>query len=183
MYSGKSSFRYIDRLIKERSGLLMICTPYIDMHYIRILIRESRKKRIMLVSSRASENKLKGLRLKGLRKDAVGFSLFYIAALFLLYPKWVGFPFLFAFPLAVSTAVAVYSLRTNIDVKIVKESFVHEKIYINDTKAITGSANLTFAGTHLNVEHIDIIDGASGSEQRNKVLALRSHFMELWKGH
>ncbi len=179
MYSGSSCYKHIDRLIKERSKLLMVCTPYIDNHYIRFLLKESRRKRVMLISSKASARKLKGLNKVGLGRDAAVFSFIYIAFLFIFHRYWAMFPILFSVPLIMAVVLLFYSSGMRIEVKIIRDKFVHEKMYINDRGAITGSANLTFSGTHLNVEHIDILDGG-GDDVDRRIKELRKHFMELW---
>jgi phosphatidylserine/phosphatidylglycerophosphate/cardiolipin synthase-like enzyme len=63
---------------------------------------------------------------------------------------------------------------SNIRVKVVTNRFIHEKMYLSDDGAITGSANLTFSGMHRNIEHIDMVN------DREKVRGLLGHFEELW---
>jgi hypothetical protein len=175
MYSGSSSYKHVDRIIKGRSKLLMVCTPYIDRHYIDMLIKESRRKRVLLISSKASEEKLKRLKMTGVNRDAAFFSVLYSLFLIVVYPRWTLFPILFLAPLLISLVILILSVRGNMRVKIIKDRFVHEKLYISDGIGATGSANLTFAGMHMNVEHIDIVS------DRDKLSALRAHFMELWR--
>ncbi len=175
MYSGSSSYRYVDPVIRGRSRALMVCTPYIDKHYIKILIKESRRKKVLLISSKASEEKLKRLKRSGINKDALFFSALYAVFLFAIYPDWIGFYLLFLTPLLLALAAVAWSFKGNMRVKIIKDRFVHEKLYINDRAGITGSANLTFQGMHVNVEHIDIVSDP------DKLKALRKHFLELWE--
>ena len=65
-------------------------------------------------------------------------------------------------------------IAKNITVKTTGEDFVHEKLYISDTVAIVGSANLTYAGMHKNVEHIQMVD------DKNEITELKEHFNSLW---
>jgi phosphatidylserine/phosphatidylglycerophosphate/cardiolipin synthase-like enzyme len=55
------------------------------------------------------------------------------------------------------------------------EGFVHAKIYISENEAIHGSANLTYNGTHSNIEHIEII------RDNEKIAKLHSEFERMWK--
>jgi len=63
----------------------------------------------------------------------------------------------------------------NIAIKIVTDRFVHEKMYISESSAIVGSANLTYSGTHKNVEHIEII------RDNKRIKEMDNHFDGLWK--
>jgi len=66
---------------------------------------------------------------------------------------------------------------SNIKVKVTKDKFVHEKLYIGSDMAIVGSANLTFNGMHRNVEHIDII------RSKDQIDRLKTHFESLWRSN
>ncbi|MDE1811173.1 MAG: hypothetical protein KGH66_03965, partial [Candidatus Micrarchaeota archaeon] len=66
-------------------------------------------------------------------------------------------------------------LETRLRVRIADKKFVHEKLYIGESTAITGSANLTFNGMHKNIEHIET------TADPRKVQELTRHFDELWK--
>ena len=91
----------------------------------------------------------------------------YIAALIFLdaMAAWSMFYFI---------GMAGGSRKSRMHVRVVRGNFVHEKVYISDSMAITGSANLTYSGMHKNTERIAIIDS------RKEIGELRRHFEELW---
>jgi phosphatidylserine/phosphatidylglycerophosphate/cardiolipin synthase-like enzyme len=62
----------------------------------------------------------------------------------------------------------------NLEVRFCTNVFVHEKLYIGNDKAITGSANLTYNGLHKNIEHIEVINSIE------RIGKLKSHFNDLW---
>ncbi len=174
-YSGDSSFKYIDRLIRSRSDKLLICTPYIDRYYLKMLKRESYKKRVMLISSKASEQKISEALRDRRRLYLILFIIPYSILSLYLYATIRLFSYYVFIPILFAVIAAALSRNNRIRVKIIKKSFVHEKIYINDDTAIVGSANLTFVGTHKNIEHIRIIS------DRAKANEMSDYFNKLWQ--
>ena len=78
-----------------------------------------------------------------------------------------------------STSLAVlsviYALRDDRSIELrVPKGFVHAKMYIGEKTAIVGSANLTYAGMHQNVEHIDVI------RDRGQIADLKKQFFSMW---
>jgi len=184
-YSGESSFRYVDKLIKEGSRGLMIISPYISDYYITMLVREAGKKRIRVITSESSLG-YKDAKIKNFVRKGLG--SYFKAILFFIFLDFISIFLKSNYTtIALSAIVAgliiililVYKKQrkaySNIEVKVSKKKFVHEKLYINDGMAIVGSANLTYNGMHKNVEHIEIIRNV------RRVLLLKDHFESLWK--
>ncbi|MEM0149753.1 MAG: phospholipase D-like domain-containing protein [Candidatus Micrarchaeaceae archaeon] len=179
-YSGSESFKYADRLIGNNDRELLIISPYISNYYVRILMRK-RHKKIRIITSESSMGSgsllmdiAKGSRRRRIKAlayfavlDAI---LFYIhlgvAALALL----ILVALLFA-----GTIKKPKAPKSNIQVKTTGSRFIHEKIYIGDSTAITGSANLTYNGMHKNIEHIEVIT------DKRRIGELKDHFNRLWK--
>ncbi len=176
-YSGSSSYKQINKLLRSKSKYIMISTPYIDNYYLKILGRISRKRKVMLVSSKASNKKIKKFMSNKIRKFSVMFFVVYLASLLGIWFMGLYLILQNAFvyiPLIFSIVISIVSKGTKLKVHIIGNEFVHEKLYITEKLAITGSANLTYAGTHKNIEHIEII------EDLEKIRGLRKHFEKLW---
>ncbi len=175
-YSGPSSHRQIDRLIKSKSKYLMVSTPYIDDYYLGVLNGVAKRKRVMLVSSKASEKRIRRFMANRVRRFAIEFFLVYLVVMlgWLIVLGGTAGNLIAYLPLAAAALAAVLSKRKRLDVRIIGTGFVHEKLYITENLIITGSANLTYAGTHKNVEHIEIINDAE------KIKGIKRHFDRLW---
>jgi phosphatidylserine/phosphatidylglycerophosphate/cardiolipin synthase-like enzyme len=110
--------------------------------------------------------------MKGYAKAALYFALLSAIALYL------GFYYIAAPIVALALASFALMLRsrrsTAIQLKVIRDKFVHEKLYISNGTAVIGSANLTYSGMHKNIEHVEVI--RNGKE----VDALKRHFEELW---
>lgn len=179
-YSGDSSYRFVDELIKRGRGELCIISPYISNFYATQLIKSRRKIRIITSESTMGY------------KDSIAKSLYGLQRLkpyatFLLYvfildaiTIYLRFFLISAFItiillLALLTLVERMARRhSRIKLKISSKKFVHEKLYISDDEAIIGSANLTFNGMHRNVEHVEVI------KDPRRLGELKRHFNELW---
>lgn len=179
IYSGSDTYRMIDPLLRSRSRELLIITPYIDLFYAKRLIGESSRKRIYLVTSPASNNSaaIKALSspsifayLKALGYFVLLAAIFWYTHLYLLVP--------FAVLGCLITILLAYlrrrSTRSNLRIKVTSGRLVHEKLYLSDREVITGSANLTYAGTHRNLEHVELSDDVE------KVAEIRKHFYKVW---
>lgn len=173
-YSGKDSYRHVERVLKGEKNLLIV-SPYIDEYYANYLVSHARGKRIRILSSSMHGGAARKLRGRNIG-PAVKFSLL-VAAFNLLFFLF-GLQFL-AF-LIISSSAAVlflaFSLRgRHLDISVrVPRNFVHAKMYIGDGAAIEGSANLTYAGMHENVEHIDVIF------DEKRIADLKRQFHALW---
>jgi phosphatidylserine/phosphatidylglycerophosphate/cardiolipin synthase-like enzyme len=180
-YSGNSSYRYVDKLIKNSDRELLIVSPYISDYYTKMLIKEAPKKKIRIITSESSlsykDSSLGKYVIKGIWSyvKAIGFFLFLD-----LVSAYLQFYYITAILTAMVLVLAIFAYRkhkktiSNIKAKIAKKRFVHEKLYIGEDLAIVGSANLTYNGMHRNLEHIDVINDS------DRIKDLKSHFEVLW---
>ncbi len=182
-YSGESSYKYVDRLIKNNDKELMIVSPYISDYYTRMLLKRAGSKRIRIITSESSMG-YKNAILS--RYRTAGIRGYMKAIAFLLILDMVSIYLKFAYTtLILSAGALIFALlayrrhskvKSNMQVKVARERFVHEKLYIGKEVAIVGSANLTFNGMHRNLEHIEIIRSIE------RIIILKRHFEDMWKG-
>ena len=172
-YYGKRAYRYVDKLLKSERNLLIV-SPYIDDYYASYLAAHSRGKRRYIISS-----SIRGSAAKRLQKSNVGNAL---AAEFLAVSvNWLlflinGLNATFAFAsIGFGAILIAYSLlhRNRIYLKVPKE-FVHVKMYVGDGVAVEGSANLTYAGMHKNIETVHLIRDRKDVEERKR------QFWTMW---
>lgn len=177
-YSGDGSYRYIDTLLEERSRELKIISPFIGPAYAKKLIEESKRKKIFVITSGSSNSDaVEMLTKKGKKyylKPVFYLSVAGVAAIYLkFYTIFAAIGF--AIVLAIALNIMINRKRSsNLSVKVVTDKFIHEKLYLNDTSAIVGSANLTYSGTHKNIEHIEVV------KEKEKVKSLSRHFDDMW---
>ena len=167
-YSGPDSYKAIDSLIKERGRRrLMVISPYIGKYYARLLVDQSAKKRVSIITSNSDINKDA---VSFIRRSKPGSGFIKAAVYFIILEAiffFLKFYYLEVFVIPVIAvllvlAVATHSARkSRVALKISDEQFIHEKVYITDDRAIVGSANLTYSGTHKNIEHVEIISDKS----------------------
>ena len=184
LYSGDSSYKFVDKLIRNSDKTLRIVSPYISNHYTKMLLGMKRKKDIQVITSNVSLEYKNSLLKEylGLGRFRRYMHLMVIFTVVAVAGFWLG---VFSIGLIASlfdllAAILFYRaytrrLETRLRVRIADKKFVHEKLYIGDNTAITGSANLTFSGMHKNIEHIEV------TSDRRKVTELARHFDELWK--
>ncbi len=179
-YSGDSSYRYVDKLIKNNDRELMIVSPYISDYYIRMLLRKGNKQ-IRIITSNSSTS-YKGT---SINKYIMGGTKGYVkATIFFLLLDLISIYLKFSYTTIILSAIVMVLLilairkfakyGSNIKVKVSKGKFIHEKLYIGREIAIVGSANLTYNGMHRNLEHIDVI------RDRERIDGLKEHFEQLW---
>lgn len=179
-YSGSDSYKFVNRLINSKGGELLVVSPYIDNYYTKVLLRASRHRHIRVVTSPEAllyrHSLLRSIRMqrtKGYAKTTVYFTLLSTITLYLRF-YYIALPVI-AITLA-SFALTLRSMRrSTIRLKVITDKFVHEKLYISNGTAVTGSANLTYSGMHKNIEHIELTSDAQ------KVETLKRHFEELWE--
>ncbi len=179
-YSGSDTYKYIDELINDNGSELKIVTPYLGISYARKLLSISKRKRIRLIVSgdqnKKDEDAVKLLLNRGRRIDwklAFFLVIAMVASAFIkVYLATLVFGLLLV--LSIYLMYVLNPRGRRISVKISTRKFIHEKMYISDGKAIVGSANLTYSGTHRNVEHIEIIKGS------RRIKELNEHFEDIW---
>jgi len=181
-YSGDSTYRFVDKLIMADSRKLLVVSPYIGNSYAKLLISEARRKKVYVVTSQSSleyENSvLKGIpEIGAMKRYLKPMAYFSVITAFAVYfnLSYFVYPLIAIVLVFVALTYLTYrKTRSNFLLKVSREKFVHEKLYINDREAIVGSANLTFSGMHKNVEHIQMI------RDMKKRDALEDHFKKLW---
>ena len=175
-YSGNESYRHIDRLIR-RSRVLYIVSPYIDAHYARMLSRQSRWKKIYVLSSSIAPEARSVLGKSAGREHFLQYAVYAILVIFnyILYMlnRWSIYMLL---PLAAAIVFfPFYNKISEAKLYVRKpKSFTHSKMYISEKEGIEGSANLTFAGTHRNIENIEII------KDIQELRRMKTEFWKLW---
>ncbi|HUY70443.1 MAG TPA: phospholipase D-like domain-containing protein [Candidatus Baltobacteraceae bacterium] len=181
-YSGDSSYRFVDKLIAADSRKLLVVSPYIGNSYAKMLISEARRKKVYVVTSQSSleydNSVLKGIpEIGAMKRYLKPMAYFSVITAFAIYFNLSYFVYPLVAIVLVFVALTYLTYRktqSNFMLKVSREKFVHEKLYINDSEAIVGSANLTFSGMHKNVEHIQMI------RDMKKRDALEDHFKKLW---
>ncbi len=180
-YSGNSSYKYINQLIDNGDRELLVVSPYISNHYTKMLLKVCGRKRIRVITSEISLG-YRGSMLKGITNKGLGGyinAILYFAALdaIVVYLKYAYLVSIITLLLLISLLLTMRrreKVSKNIKLKTTGEEFVHEKLYISDSMAIVGSANLTYNGMHKNIEHIEVIkDG-------KEIAKLKEHFDSLW---
>ncbi len=181
-YSGTDSYKYVNKLLKNGTELWII-SPYISFDYAKLLVKYSKKKKIWLITSHNATN-LKSIKYfesfskfyKKILKSAVFFAFLAIATYLLNFHLLFGIMFALTLFLGFMSILSFKKKHLpNLKIKFSDKVFIHEKIYISDKEAITGSANLTFSGQHKNIEHIELTDSAE------KINGLKIHFHSLWE--
>ncbi len=175
-YSGNDSYRHIDPLIRGGKTIYIV-SPYIDSYYAAFIRRYAGGKRFYILSSSMTDSARKILESNG---DALGMFLFsgVVAAIdILVYLLGLLSVYIILLSLAaIGARWIVFKLasRNRIVLKVPK-SFVHAKLYVSDRMAILGSANLTYKGTHVNVEHIEVV------HEPDRIGLLKKEFWKLWE--
>jgi phosphatidylserine/phosphatidylglycerophosphate/cardiolipin synthase-like enzyme len=180
-YSGNSSYKYINQLIGNNDRELMIVSPYISNHYTKMLLKVCGRKRVRIITSEISLG-YRGSMLKRLNSSGLGEYLkaalyFAILDAIITYLKFYYLTGIATLLLLIVILLAMDrrgKIKKNIRLKTTGDEFVHEKLYISDSMAIVGSANLTYSGMHKNIEHIEII------KDRPSIKALSDHFNLMW---
>lgn len=182
-YSGSESYKYIEPILRDQSGELLVITPYMSMGYAKMLVGLGKRKQVRVITSSASEQVASFIRHRS-KYIVYGYlgpiALFIFAAVIAMYFSFyqIGLGALGLAGLVALIALIRYRISKNsdIEVRIYQDRFVHEKAYISHEAAAVGSANLTFSGMRKNVERVEIITDPS------RIRTLRDHFFDLWKG-
>jgi phosphatidylserine/phosphatidylglycerophosphate/cardiolipin synthase-like enzyme len=172
-YYGSASHKYVDRLLREGSEILIV-SPYIDGYYARMIKKSGR--RFYIISSSPTDEAERIL--SGGRSLMFSFSvsLAVVAADYLASILHLLSTALLIVSVLLILVSALYYIRGSPKVVWLRKPrrFTHAKMYVSDKTAIEGSANLTYKGMHENVEHI----GVSYDEAR--ISELRKQFWKMW---
>ena len=187
-YSGPEGYKFIDRLLKNGRGTLRVVSPYIGSYYAKMLVDLAKQRKVYVITSatqKPSEGQQDAVRIlqdagrKKANKKLIAYFILIIALSFFVgtyrYQLSIAISLVFLAVLYIELVRKKHpKSHANLYIKVVTKKFVHEKLYISDGEAIIGSANLTYSGTHKNIEHIELIkDEASIRE-------LSDHFDRLW---
>jgi len=172
-YYGQDTYKNVEKLIRSEQNILIV-SPYIDDYYARYLVNHARGKSIHILSSSVKRSAAKKLG-SGKPREAIYF-VFLVAFFNILF---LSIKILEIYFVTVSFTIAflwlLYSVldKRKIYLREPKE-FVHVKLYIGDRAAIDGSANLTYAGMHKNVERINV------TRDRARIAELKKQFWGMW---
>ncbi|MEM0154780.1 MAG: phospholipase D-like domain-containing protein [Methanothrix sp.] len=180
--STESSYKSVEKLLFSKGRNLYIISPFISTYYLKILKRISSRKNVYLITSESAFKKSVDIaKSKSIGKPKAAHAAI-ILALFAVSYFMREYVIALVFLDAIAAWCMFYpigvvgrSKNGKMHVRIVRGNFVHEKVYISDSAAITGSANLTYSGMHKNTERISIID------DKKEIAELRRHFGELWR--
>lgn len=181
--SGKNSYRIVERIIFSKGKSLYIISPYVSGYYAKMLARVALRKNVYLITTEQTKRTVFGRPGRIAAPGPRPLHGAYVAAIAALayflgmYAFALIFIDVFGLWLAMLALhrIAFRGRRPRINVRSVNDSFVHEKIYIGEGIAATGSANLTYAGMHRNIERMEAFSG------HDDVARLKRHFDELWK--
>ncbi|MDE1855570.1 MAG: hypothetical protein KGH57_04635 [Candidatus Micrarchaeota archaeon] len=173
-YYGKRAYKYVDKLLKDEKSLLIV-SPYIDNYYADYLARNAGGRKIYIISSSISSTTAKKLRRNNALGNSVAATFLSASVNWLLLMLNAFSPLLALASISAGAALILVSLthRNSIYLKIPKD-FVHAKMYVGDKLAVEGSANLTYAGMHKNIESVRLI-----ADQKD-VDFLKRQFWTLW---
>lgn len=173
-YFGRESYRYIDGLIGGKGDVLLV-SPYVDIHYADMMLGRKAPGDVYLISSSPQPGAQRRLtKGRGILPIAAYLMLSIAILAFLLLIR-AGYAYLLIalIPLAIGAA-RLGPRNGRVHLKSPR-SFVHAKMYISDGVAVTGSANLTYSGTHRNVEHISMTHDPAD------IAELKDQFWKMWK--
>ncbi len=181
-YSGSESYRYVEPILKDSAGELLVISPYIGMGYAKMLVSLGKRKRVRVITSSYSEP-VKDYISHRSRHLLYGYVkvilLFAIAAAVSVYFGLYAFAMASAAVGAVLLLIALalhrFSRNSDIEIRISYDKFVHEKAYISRDAAAVGSANLTYSGMRKNVERVEVIKDSA------RIEGIRRHFFDLWE--
>ena len=172
-YSGNECYRHIEGLVSKGKDILII-SPYIDEYYARFLLGKAGSRNIRILSSSMNGNAKKILTRNSNKGTIMAVIVVLAGTGYLAYgTRLFGAVVLIS---AVAVAILLLSLANRGKGIVIRrpQGFVHAKLYISESKAIHGSANLTYNGTHSNIEHIEII------RDMEKIAKLRKEFERMW---
>ena len=173
-YYGSESYKRVERLIASERDLLIV-SPYIDDYYAAYLAAHSRGKKIHIISSSITGSAAKRLHRNDTLRSSLTATFLSVSVSWLLFLLDAFNPIYSLATIAAGVLLVSYAFmhRSSIYLKIPKD-FVHAKMYVGDSSAVEGSANLTYAGMHKNIEGVRLITDPK------EVDALKHQFWTLW---
>ena len=173
-YYGRSSYKYVEPILRGEKELLIV-SPYIDAYYTNYLLSHARGKRIRIISSAIGKDDAKRLSNRRRAWPIIPALLLFLGNVMLVYTGIILPAFLAASGLIILLLIALVALKKKLDISLkVPKSFVHAKLYVGNNMAVEGSANLTFAGMHKNVEHVSV------TRDPDEINELRKQFWKIW---
>lgn len=174
-YNGNDTYKYIEKLLRRGKDIYII-SPYIDKYYAGRIRAYSSRKKFHIISSSIEKEALDILGKQRSPMDLVIPLTLLFGMDSILY--YIGFFSTYAAAISAILMAILFvgfygSEKNNVSVLRPKD-FVHAKIYLSENIAIEGSANLTYRGTHSNIEHITI------TLDPDKVGAMREDFWKMW---
>ncbi|MGI0141040.1 MAG: phospholipase D-like domain-containing protein [Candidatus Micrarchaeales archaeon] len=176
-YSGRDTYRYVERVILKGRKILIV-SPYIDQYYANFILRNLRGRSFNIVSSSMDKRAQKLLTKGKFPTDLlISSAILSIADAMLYYLEYSLYGLYLTILIVVMIAAVIYLASkkpTSIHLKVPKE-FVHAKLYISENIAVHGSVNLTYKGLHKNVEHVEMVDDP------DEIAKLERQFWDIWK--
>ncbi|MEM0147191.1 MAG: phospholipase D-like domain-containing protein [Candidatus Micrarchaeaceae archaeon] len=170
---GSRSYVPVEKIIKK-STVLRIISPYIDPYYAEFLIRHAKGKRIRIISSSISKSAKAKLKRRSFSKFVAFVAFLLVLNMFLAHGQpALAFISLICSLIYLLVYLEDYETKKGILLKVPRR-FVHAKVYIGDSAAVEGSANLTFMGMHKNIEQTRFIQNSE------EVAILKNEFDKLW---
>jgi phosphatidylserine/phosphatidylglycerophosphate/cardiolipin synthase-like enzyme len=172
---GNDSYRIIDRVVNS-AGTIYLVSPYLDIHYAKMMTKNRRAKFYVISSSIGNDAYRLMARKRYISKRRIACGTLLSIASYAALQVFYHLPGTFAITLPIAIAAISLMLsvsKSNITIKKPKK-FIHSKFYVCDSLAIEGSANLTYSGTHRNIEQISYTGDAK------RINALREEFEKLW---
>jgi phosphatidylserine/phosphatidylglycerophosphate/cardiolipin synthase-like enzyme len=172
-YCGSESYRHVDRLLKDEREVLIV-SPYIDDYYAEFLLRHSGGKTFRILSSSMKESaakKLRSSRIPGAL--ALNLIILIVNVMFLYAGKLSSLFSAITFSLSLLYLASAFLSRNRIYIRTPK-AFIHAKMYVGNSAAIEGSANLTYPGMHRNIEQISM------TKEGKRISEMKREFWRLW---
>ena len=172
-YYGNATYKYIDELIRNKGDVLVV-SPYIDKYYADMMLKSAGRK-FYVISSEPDDAAMKLLMARPSRSWIAGYGLLSVAVLLLMLYARIGWPYVLISLIPVVAGAATHrGRRKNVELKVPRR-FTHAKMYISDSMAVTGSANLTYSGMHRNIEHVNVTYSGSDIDK------LKDQFWSMWE--
>ncbi len=180
VYSGRDVGKVIEPLLRNASGRIWVCSPYISPEYARFLV--------YLIGGNTILYAIIALWIIGtllLPLIIGGRILFFISLVIGFIVAVATYDINYGFIAYMVSAVLIAAYRfivvyryeareTHVNLLVVdSDRIVHSKIYIFDNIGITGSANLTKSGLWRNMETITIYKG-------REIDSVINEFMKIW---